>query len=73
MRGFRASGTYGLCIKDNVLIDPCMGSGHILCVLFDVLARIYEDYGYTVREATVKIVENNLWGMDIDERAAQIG
>ena len=50
-----------------------MGSGHILCVLFDVLARIYEDYGYTVREATVKIVENNLWGMDIDERAAQIG
>lgn len=53
-------------------IDPCMGSGHILCVLFDVLVRIYEDYGYTAREAAVKIVENNLWGLDIDERAAQL-
>lgn len=54
------------------VIDPCMGSGHILCVLFDVLVRIYEDYGYTSREAAVKIVENNLWGLDIDERAAQL-
>ena len=54
------------------VIDPCMGSGHILCVLFDVLVRIYEDYGYTAREAAGKIVENNLWGLDIDERAAQL-
>ena len=54
------------------VIDPCMGSGHILCVLFDTLVRIYEDYGYTAREAAVKIVENNLWGLDIDERAAQL-
>ena len=54
------------------VIDPCMGSGHILCVLFDVLVRIYEDYGYTAREAAVKIVEYNLWGLDIDERAAQL-
>ena len=54
------------------VIDPCMGSGHILCVLFDVLVRIYEEYGYTTREAAVKIVENNLWGLDIDERAAQL-
>ena len=54
------------------VIDPCMGSGHILCVLFDVLVRIYEDYGYTAREAAAKIVENNLWGLDIDERAAQL-
>ncbi len=54
------------------VIDPCMGSGHILCVLFDVLVRIYEDYGYTAREAAVKIVEKNLWGLDIDERAAQL-
>lgn len=54
------------------VIDPCMGSGHILCVIFDVLVRIYEDYGYTAREAAVKIVENNLWGLDIDERAAQL-
>ena len=54
------------------VIDPCMGSGHILCVLFDTLVHIYEDYGYTAREAAVKIVENNLWGLDIDERAAQL-
>ena len=54
------------------VIDPCMGSGHILCVLFDILVRIYEDYGYTSREAASKIVENNLWGLDIDERAAQL-
>lgn len=54
------------------VIDPCCGSGHILCVLFDVLVQIYEDYGYTAREAAVKIVENNLWGLDIDERAAQL-
>ncbi len=53
-------------------IDPCMGSGHVLCVLFDVLVRIYEDYGYTAREAAVSIVEKNIWGLDIDDRAAQL-
>jgi len=53
-------------------IDPCMGSGHILCYIFDVLVRIYEDYGYTAREAAENIVEKNLWGLDIDERAAQL-
>ena len=54
------------------VIDPCMGSGHILCALFDTLVQIYENYGYTAREAAVKIVENNLWGLDIDERASQL-
>lgn len=54
------------------IIDPCMGSGHILCVLFDALVLIYEECGYTTQEATVKIVENNLWGLDIDERATQL-
>ena len=58
--------------EEILCIDPCMGSGHILCVLFDVLVRIYEDYGYTAREAAVSIVQNNLWGLDIDERAAQL-
>lgn len=53
-------------------IDPCAGSGHILCVLFDVLVRIYEDYSYTAREAAASIVQNNLWGLDIDDRAAQL-
>ena len=58
--------------EEILAIDPCAGSGHILCVLFDVLVRIYEDYGYTAREAAVSIVQNNLWGLDIDERAAQL-
>ena len=54
------------------VIDPCSGSGHILCVLFDVLVRIYEDFGYTAKEAVTSIVENNLYGLDIDERATQL-
>lgn len=54
------------------VIDPCQGSGHILCVLFDTLIKIYEDYGYTAREAAASIVQNNLWGLDIDERASQL-
>lgn len=58
--------------EDIKCIDPCMGSGHILCYLFDVLVQIYEDYGYTAREAVSNIVEKNLWGLDIDDRAAQL-
>lgn len=54
------------------VIDPCSGSGHILSVLFDMLVRIYEDYGHTTREAATSIIKNNLWGLDIDERAAQL-
>ena len=58
--------------EEILTIDPCAGSGHILCVLFDVLVQIYEDYGYTAREAAASIVQNNLWGLDIDDRAAQL-
>lgn len=58
--------------KEILAIDPCAGSGHILCVLFDVLVQIYEDYSYTAREAAASIVQNNLWGLDIDDRAAQL-
>ncbi|MGN1026320.1 MAG: BREX-1 system adenine-specific DNA-methyltransferase PglX, partial [Faecousia sp.] len=53
-------------------IDPCCGSGHILAYLFDVLMQIYESYGYTTREAVASIVEHNLYGLDIDDRAAQL-
>ena len=53
-------------------IDPCCGSGHILVYLFDVLMQIYSDYGYTAREAVESIVQNNLYGLDIDKRAAQL-
>ena len=58
--------------EDIRCIDPCMGSGHILCYLFDVLVQIYQAYGYPTREAVQSIVENNLYGLDIDDRAAQL-
>lgn len=53
-------------------IDPCAGSGHILAYMFDVLVQIYEAYGYTAREAVRSIIENNIYGLDIDDRAAQL-
>lgn len=54
------------------VIDPCCGSGHILAYLFDVLMQIYENYGYTLRDAVASILQNNLYGLDIDDRAAQL-
>ena len=53
-------------------IDPCMGSGHILVYLFDVLMQIYASCGYSDRDAVRSIIENNLYGLDIDDRAAQL-
>ena len=53
-------------------IDPCMGSGHILIAMFDVLMDIYESAGYDKREAAFDIVEHNIHGLDIDQRAYQL-
>ncbi len=61
-----------LTLDQLKVIDPCSGSGHILAYMFDVLMKIYESYGYTTREAVASIVENNLYGLDIDDRAAQL-
>jgi len=58
--------------EDILCIDPCQGSGHILAYMFDVLVQIYEAYGYSAREAASSIVEHNLWGLDIDDRASQL-
>lgn len=58
--------------EDILCVDPCMGSGHIICYLFDVLMQIYEAYGYTTRDAVSSIVRNNLYGLDIDGRASQL-
>lgn len=58
--------------EDIKIIDPCMGSGHILVYAFDVLMQIYESYGYSQRDAAMSIVENNLYGLDIDNRAYQL-
>lgn len=53
-------------------IDPCMGSGHILVYAFDLLMKIYENYGYSTKEAVEAIIEKNLYGLDIDDRATQL-
>ena len=58
--------------EDIKVIDPCMGSGHILVYAFDVLMQIYEAQGYTQRDAARLIVEKNLYGLDIDKRAYQL-
>lgn len=57
---------------DLTFFDPCMGSGHILVYAFDVLMEIYREVGYSDRDAAASIVENNLFGMDIDKRAYQL-
>lgn len=57
---------------DLTFFDPCVGSGHILVYAFDVLMEIYREAGYSDRDAALSIVENNLFGMDIDKRAYQL-
>ena len=57
---------------DITCIDPCMGSGHILIAMFDVLMDIYESAGYDKRDAALKIVKYNIHGIDIDKRAYQL-
>ena len=58
--------------EDIKLIDPCMGSGHILVYAFDVLLQIYESTGYSERDAAKSILKHNLYGVDIDDRAYQL-
>ena len=64
---------YGKLTPEDIhFIDPCMGSGHILVYAFDVLMQIYESAGYSQRDAARSILENNLYGLDIDDRAYQM-
>ncbi len=58
--------------EEITFLDPCMGSGHILVYAFDVLMAIYTSQGYTERDAAQRIVEKNLYGLEIDDRAAQL-
>lgn len=58
--------------EDIKVIDPCMGSGHILVYAFEVLMQIYTSCGYTRIDAARLIVEKNLYGLDIDDRAYQL-
>ena len=58
--------------QDVTTFDPCVGSGHFLIYAFDVLMKIYVEYGYSERDAAAEIVKNNLFGLDIDGRASQL-
>lgn len=64
--------TTNFSLTTTKCIDPCMGSGHILAYLFDVLMEVYRSEGYRDRDAVKNIINNNLYGLDIDERAAQL-
>ncbi|OUN99679.1 hypothetical protein B5F98_00425 [Pseudoflavonifractor sp. An44] len=57
---------------DTTFFDPCMGSGHVLVYAFDVFMDIYTSQGWNPRDAAQRIVEKNLYGLDIDKRAAQL-
>ncbi|KOC50787.1 BREX-1 system adenine-specific DNA-methyltransferase PglX [Clostridium botulinum] len=58
--------------EDIKILDPCMGSGHILVYAFDVLYEIYKVAGYSERQIPRMILQNNLYGLDIDDRASQL-
>ena len=58
--------------EDILCIDPCQGSGHILVYLFEVLMQIYREEGHSERDAARSILEHNLYGLDIDDRAYQL-
>lgn len=58
--------------KDIRFIDPCMGSGHILVYAFDLLAKMYEEEGEQTKDIPALILENNLYGIDIDRRCYQL-
>lgn len=58
--------------EDIKVIDPCMGSGHMLVYAFEILMQIYTQMGYTDKDAAIYILENNLYGLDIDKRAFQL-
>ena len=58
--------------EDIRLIDPCMGSGHMLVYAFEIFMQIYESVGYSQRDAAKSILEHNIYGLDIDDRAYQL-
>ena len=66
------SGRTDMMPSDIKVIDPCMGSGHILVYAFDLLMQIYESYGYLSSDAAEMIITQNLYGLDIDDRAYQL-
>jgi SAM-dependent methyltransferase len=65
--------TASVCtLEDLRILDPACGSGHILVVAFEVLMKAYDEEGYSPRQAAEKILYQHLYGLDIDDRAAQL-
>ena len=58
--------------KDIRFLDPCMGSGHILVYAFDLFTKMYEEEGEQAKDIRTLILENNLFGIDIDRRCYQL-
>ncbi len=58
--------------EEITFLDPCMGSGHILVYAFEIFMEIYKECGYSERDAALSIIQNNLYGLDIDDRAYQL-
>ena len=61
-----------LKIEEVKIIDPAMGSGHMLTYCFDMLSDIYEDLGWSKKDAVLSIIKNNIYGLEIDKRAGQL-
>ena len=61
-----------ISIEELTFFDPCMGSGHILVYAFDVFFEIYKELGYLERDIPELILKNNIFGLDIDDRAYQL-
>lgn len=61
-----------LNIEEIKILDPAMGSGHMLTYSFDVLFDIYEDLGWSKKDAVLSILKNNIYGLEIDDRAGQL-
>ena len=59
-------------IEDMKILDPAMGSGHILVYAFDLLFEMYENLGWSTKESVLSILKNNIYGLEIDERAGQL-
>ena len=59
-------------IEDVKILDPAMGSGHILVYTFDLLFEMYENLGWSTKDSVLSILKNNLYGLEIDERAGQL-
>ena len=61
-----------ISLENIKCIDPCMGSGNILCYIFDLLIQLYRELGYTNEEAVEKIIEKNIYGLDIDDNVSDL-